>query len=45
MRVLVDGGDEWMNREVTVISHERRGERALATLLPSPERCGDGQRV
>jgi threonylcarbamoyladenosine tRNA methylthiotransferase MtaB len=43
VRVLVAGGDQWMNREVAVTPHERRGERAIARALWSPEENRDGQ--
>lgn len=31
VRVLVAGGDEWVNREITVTPHARQGDRAIAT--------------
>lgn len=39
VRVLIAGGDEWTNREVTAVAHARSGDRALATMIaPTEER-------
>jgi threonylcarbamoyladenosine tRNA methylthiotransferase MtaB len=44
VRVLIAGGDQWMNREVEVTAHARRGDRALACALRSLEGNRDGRR-
>lgn len=43
VRVLVSGGDEWMNREVVVTPHARRGERAIAAALDPRGGCADAR--
>jgi threonylcarbamoyladenosine tRNA methylthiotransferase MtaB len=45
VRVLVPGSDAWMNREVTVVARERRGDRAMGVGLPVADGCSDGDRV
>jgi threonylcarbamoyladenosine tRNA methylthiotransferase MtaB len=43
VRVLVPGGDELMNHEVTVIPRVRRGDRAIVSALSAAEGCDDAR--